>query len=160
MPPRESSFDLRNLLTSAEIFSGLSSAEVEKIVAICREVKFAAGQTIFEEGSEGTDLYFIPEGRVSVELSLPGGSTGERIYQAKDSEIVGELALIDGHRRSATTRAIDPVILIAIDRGDFLSLVEENTHIGYVVMSNLCRILARKVRDTNIALRNSLMQNF
>ncbi len=145
-------------LRHVDLFAGLDDAGLSAIAAIAREQQVAAGTVIFEEGAEGDSLFILPEGRVGIELKLFNNTVTEQIYQARDHEVFGEVALIDGHKRSARTRALDNLNLVVIERARLLELMNANHALGYLVMTNLSRVVARKLRDTNIALRNMLMQ--
>lgn len=150
--------DIEGAIRSSGLFAGCSDDEITAVAEVCKKVTYKAQEVIFEEGSDGTMLYFISEGRVNVELSMAGTTVSQRIYQAKDKELFGEMALVDGNRRSATTRALDDLSLICLDRHDFLALVEKNHRLGFLVMRNMSHILADKLRDTNMSLRNALQQ--
>jgi len=145
-------------LKATELFAGLSDEEIKIVAAAGREVSCTAGTVIFEEGDVGNDLYVLSDGRVAIEIRILQDTVTERIHQVKDNEIFGEFAMIDNHTRSARTRALDDLCMIVVDCKLLRTLMDENYHLGYVVMANLSRILARKVRDTNLSLRNSLMQ--
>lgn len=145
-------------LQATELFSGLSDEEINIVAAAGREASCKAGTVIFEEGAPGNDLYVLSGGRVAIEIRILNDTVTERIHQVKDNEIFGEFAMIDNHARSARTKALDDLEMIAVDCKRLRQSMNENHHLGYVIMSNLSRILARKVRDTNLSLRNSLMQ--
>jgi CRP/FNR family transcriptional regulator, cyclic AMP receptor protein len=150
--------DFLPILKSTELFSGLTEEELSAICGVCRNVHYSAGQIIFEEDADSTELYILSEGRVAIEIRIVQDTVTEQIHQVRDREVFGELTLIDGHKRSARTRALDDLDLVSIDRADLRRLMEANHHLGYVIMSNLSRIVAGKLRDTNIALRNVIMQ--
>jgi CRP/FNR family transcriptional regulator, cyclic AMP receptor protein len=54
---------------------------------------------IFDEGSEGDKMYVVHSGGVTIERA------GKVIEALSAGDIFGEMALIDGARRSATARA-------------------------------------------------------
>lgn len=149
---------LTEILKSTELFSGLSDEEIASLAAISRQDHYASGTIIFEEGGVGDDLFILPEGRVSIEIKIVQDTVTEQIYQARDNEVFGELALIDGHRRSARTRAMEDLNVVAMGSIALRTLMDSNHHMGYVIMGNLARIVSRKLRDTNLSLRNVLMQ--
>ncbi|MEK8023508.1 MAG: cyclic nucleotide-binding domain-containing protein [Candidatus Hydrogenedentota bacterium] len=149
---------LIEILKATELFAGLSEEEITSLAAISRQAQYPSGQIIFEEGGVGDDLFILPEGRVSIEIKIVQDTVTEQIYQARDNEVFGELALIDGHRRSARTRAMEDLNVVAMGSQELRKLMDANHHMGYVIMGNLARIVSRKLRDTNLSLRNVLMQ--
>ena len=76
-----------------------------------------AEHVIFSEGDSGVFIYIVLAGRVAisiqskvVEMVGPGG-------------VFGEMGLVDQSARAATAKAETACSLLAINRGDFLSLV-------------------------------------
>lgn len=149
---------LLEILQTVDLFSGIGDDALSRVAAIARSQHAAAGSVIFEEGADGDSLYILPEGRVGIEMKLLDNAVAEQIHQARDHEVFGELALIDGFKRSARARALDNLDLVVIERKALVALMEADKALGYLIMGNLARIVARKLRDTNISLRNMLMQ--
>lgn len=150
--------DVYKILENSELFAGLDKEHLEQVCGLCNEVEYKANDVIFEEDSDGTELFVMPAGRIGVELTMHGGAFSEQIFQGRERQIFGELALIDAHRRSARVRALDDIVLLVITREDIFRLMEEEPKVGFKIMTNLSRILSAKLRENNIALRNSLMQ--
>jgi CRP/FNR family transcriptional regulator, cyclic AMP receptor protein len=90
-----------------------------------------AGAVIFEEGSEGAEMFGIVEGEV--EVRLPNGLV--RKLGADDT--FGEMALIDDATRSATAVAVVDTKLAVIDKRTFLFLVTETPMFALQVMSSI-----------------------
>ena len=80
--------------TDEDLKDLLDTAEVQDI---------RAGQALIEEGGEGFDVFIIRRGSMTVEKSI-GGKPVFLSYLPAGS-YVGEMALIDGGRRTATVRA-------------------------------------------------------
>jgi len=146
-------------LSKTELFSGLDDQELVAVAALCDTVTYPAGELIFREDSEGTELFVLPSGRVSVEIRINAGDETESIVKLRSHEIFGELALLDGHRRSASIRALEDTVLLVLTRDALLELLGTQTRIGFVVMQNLSKILATRLRETNMNLRNVISQH-
>jgi ATP-binding cassette subfamily B protein len=85
--------------------------------------RYAEGRVVFEEGDPGDKLYFIDRGEVEVVVS---GPTGEelRVALLRDGDYFGEIALLEDVPRTATVRTRAPSILLALDREQFLELLQ------------------------------------
>ena len=139
------------------LFDGISDEDLRSIFELCRPMRVDSGAVLFEIDSEGTEVFIMLRGRVSIDV-VAGGSTRELVSFEREQRIFGELALIDGHRRSATVTAVDELELLSLRRHDLEALLEKNEHLGFVLMGNLSRIVAGKLRNTNQLLRNLLSQ--
>ena len=72
-----------------------------------------AGEEIIREGEEGLDLYVIRQGSMVVEKTI-GGKPVFLSYLPAGS-YVGEMAMLDGGRRTATVRAAIKSEVIRLD---------------------------------------------
>ena len=146
-------------LRRVEAFSGLSDEELIHVASICKGRRFAAGQTVFQEGEDGDEMMVILDGcvRVSITTRLPDGtqapSTINMLYKGQS---FGEMVLLGGATRSATVSCMDPCTLIVIKERDFAALCDRNPRIGYRVMRNMASDLAYKLRSSNLLLRGNI----
>ena len=99
--------------------------------------RFASGKAIFEEGSKGDRIYVISSGDVTIERA------GKIIETLSSGDIFGEMAVIDGKRRSATARAKTNCEVAPISEKAFLALVRETPFFALTVMHNLADRLRR-----------------
>ena len=142
---------LLSLLRAVTLFNGLSDEQLQRLVAISEEEIFNAGDVIVRQGEMEDKLYFITEGQVEV-LVRPGAGQPERsqVYLGR-GQLFGEMALLDKGPRSATVRCSrDHTVLRSIRSGAFGALCDADTAIGYVVMRNIARDLAFKLRHRNL----------
>jgi CRP/FNR family cyclic AMP-dependent transcriptional regulator len=146
-------------LRRVEAFSGLSDEELIHVATICKGRRFAAGQTVFEEGEDGDDMMVILDGcvRVSITTRLPDGTQApSTINMLYTGQSFGEMVLLGGATRSATVTCVDPCTLIVIKERDFAALCERSPRIGYRVMRNMASDLAYKLRSSNLLLRGNI----
>jgi NADH:ubiquinone reductase (H+-translocating) len=94
--------------------------KLERSTSMVRQ-HYEPGQAIIEQGEVGSRFYLIVQGRVEVVQAAPG-ATQHRMAELGPGEYFGELVLLRGGRRNATVRAITPVDVLAMERGDFLAL--------------------------------------
>jgi CRP-like cAMP-binding protein len=101
--------------------------------------KYASGETIFERGDEGKELFVIKSG--IVEIVLRDGS----VVSLPEGTIFGEMSLIDPAPRSATARAQTEVELATMDERQFVFYV---SHVPYFAL-NIMRVLTRRLRGNS-----------
>jgi CRP/FNR family transcriptional regulator, cyclic AMP receptor protein len=100
---------------------------------------FKAGDVIFREGDEATELFVIKSGQVRIQI---GNRT---VAEFGQDSIFGEMALIDSEPRSATASAVTDVELVPVSEKQFLFLVSQTPYFALKVM----RVLAQRLRVTN-----------
>jgi len=137
-----------NLLRPLSMFAELSDGELRSLALLFVQNLYRAGDLIFAKGESGDEAFIILRGKISIQLE----SGSPAVDQLGDGKIFGELAFLDGMPRTAFAVASQPSILLVIKRTAFADLVRREPHLGMVVMRNLARDLALKLRRVNNTL--------
>ena len=148
--------NLHDILSRQELFQGLDKEELGQVAGISKMVSFKEDEEIFHENNNESSLYILVEGRVQVKVSL-GPSEQATIHTILPGKLFGEFAFIDEQPRSATAVTVKNSNILKFERDAFFGLFGKNRNIGYIVMSNMCKIFARRIRQTAHELRSSLM---
>ena len=77
-------------------------------------ISYEKDKVIFREGADGTDAFVIESGRIGVFKMTDGKPV--RLAVMEKGAIFGEMAAITGERRSATTIALEPSIVVRISK--------------------------------------------
>lgn len=131
------------LLSQVPLFASLGSDDLERLSSRLQSRHCARGEVIFLRGDEGTDLYIIHTGEVTIRLSSSEGKEVTLALLRKGSSF-GELALLDGEPRSTDAVAREETWLLSLRRGDFQRFLEEKPAAVPNLLANLSR-LARRV---------------
>jgi MFS family permease len=105
------------LLRSIEMFSQLPEPTLERLAAEATNVKVAAGQAVVARGESGDHFYVIATGRAAVEFDDGTFRT------LTPGDFFGEIALLRDVPRTATVRAVEPLLLYALERDAFIATV-------------------------------------
>ena len=128
-------------LKAVEMFARTPEDVLADVAALAEEVRFKAGETIFEKGDAGESLYVIVSGEVKVhdgDLDLK---------HLGDKTVFGELAVLDPEPRSASITALRDSHLLRLDREAFLELMSGNMEVVRGVLSVLCDRIREKLID-------------
>lgn len=110
---------------------------------LLNRITYPAGKTIIKQGDEGVRAYYIESG--SVEILIEDGHHQLRVSELKAGDIFGEMALINKEARSATVRALEPVVLTVISSKEFEKRLEK---VSDRAMKALTRVLVQRLRTT------------
>ncbi len=126
---------------------GLSGKELTTLATFSRELRFASGSALFEEGDEGHEMYVILEGRVLISKYIPGAGE-EALAILERGDFFGEMSLIDGEPRSADARAHDgPVTVLSLDQGTIQEMLALDPAASLEFVKLLCRLIAKRLRE-------------
>jgi CRP-like cAMP-binding protein len=132
--------DQRQLLKSHFLLGKLGDSEIDELLARARIERYAAGEAIFAKGSPGQSMMAVLRGGVKITSPSPDGR--EIVFNTIGvGDIFGEIALFDGHERSADATAIADCELLVIYRRDFLPFLQRRADICIVLLEVLCQRL-------------------
>ena len=144
------------LLNKVDILNGLSESQLEKLAKLFRGQTYDADEIIFKENDKSSELYVIQDGLVGITLSVPEPGTEKSLVTLGKGQIFGEMALLDEGPRTASARCVaDGTRLWMAKRADFISLCEEDTSIGFILMKNIAADLSFKFRLINLSRKGS-----
>src|SRR5881296_1711202 len=86
-----------------------------------QRLQFTPGATLFSEGDASDRAYLIRAGRVEIVKRASAGAV--RLAVLGEGDIVGEMGLLDERPRSATARAVEPVVAEAISQSEFTRIL-------------------------------------
>jgi CRP/FNR family transcriptional regulator len=141
------------LLKSASLFADLEGAELERFSHVAVPRSFPAGTRVFHEGDNSDACYIVKEGSFRVTREH---SDGRAITLATlgPGEIFGELAMLDGDKRSASAEALTDGELLALPAGDVRALLARHPEIALKLVAGL----VRRLRAANVRLSRQSFQ--
>ncbi len=150
-------------LRQADIFYDLTPTQLELVASICTEVTYNAGDIIFEEQTDGSEIYVIADGEVEIQINpalidKTAVSEAQTISVLRRGQSFGEIALVDEGMRSARARSAQPdTHLVIIPREQLMYLCSTYPQMGFRLMRNLAADLAMKIRNTDLKVREYLL---
>jgi CRP/FNR family transcriptional regulator, cyclic AMP receptor protein len=124
-------------LSQVDLFSRCTKKELKSIAALCTAVNVGEGVVLTTEGGPGRECFVVAEGHATVTVG------GRPLAEVGPSDLVGEMSLLDGGRRSATVTARSPMALYAMTPGEFRIVLRDNPDVSAKIMA----VLARRLRE-------------
>ena len=149
--PNFRGFDKRALLKNHWLFDGLSSEHIEHLAASSVGKSVPRAASIWAKGEPGSSLVAICQGSVKISVPSVDGHDAVLNVLGKGS-IIGEIALLDGHPRTADATALTDCELFVIERRDFLPLMRKEPEIALKMIELLCARLRRSTEQAPIAI--------
>ena len=141
----------RDLIRATELFADLEDTDLERIVASVEHRDLRRGDVIFTEGSEAEHLYIVEDGRIAMASKSDDGR--ESVFALMErGELFGEMPLLDGGKRSASARALEPSVLLAVPYAPVEAILKARPELLWGVV----RLLSLRLRATDAALADSV----
>ena len=119
------------------IFCDLDSEAFEQLGRYAKHATLKRGATIFSKGDPGNSLIAVISGTVKISISSPDGRSAI-LNLIGPGEIFGEVAVLDGHARTADAIANTSCEIFVIDRRDFLPFVSSQPALAMKFIELLC----------------------
>jgi CRP/FNR family transcriptional regulator, cyclic AMP receptor protein len=133
------------ILKKTPLFSSIDTEKAyHNLAAICTVKEFRTGEYILNQQDNTNHASVIYEGTARV-YRAHENHTGITLALLGKGDIIGELSLLDGGKRSATIEAIEPVQVLELHHDDFISFLKEH---GTVAVE-LIKVLVRRLRATS-----------
>jgi len=146
---RSSELSPRGIIASSPILAGLTREQVRSLGRFARRQTFLKEEAVFSQGEVGDRAYLMVRGRMDVSIDIPGSNRKRRVSSLAEGTMFGEMGLLDGEKRSATVRATQASRCFSIGRDEFDALRREYPDIALLLMQNLGRQFAERLRLAN-----------
>jgi len=137
--------ELAGMLMESSLFNDFPAAELRSAARYFGSGKFGKGDVIFGEGDAGTFMCIVNCGAVTVLKSNCGGKPVE-IAVLRSGRVFGEMAALDGERRSATCVAATDGVLMTLSKESLDKMLLEAPKTAARVIRAVAVSLSRRLR--------------
>ncbi len=124
------------------LFKGLSKHRIRALAKASMVSVYRAGETIIRQGSVGSELFVILDGRVKV---IRGGRIVARL---RCGDVFGEVSLLDGGPRTADVISEMPTRCLYLSGSEFRAVLEGDPVIATRVLQEAGRRLRELLKST------------
>jgi CRP/FNR family transcriptional regulator, cyclic AMP receptor protein len=143
--PSAKKLDHELMLSSYPPFMELSRKDLSLLSNIVHNRQYIAGEYIFRQGDPGIGLYIIREGEVEITFADKKGQI-LRFASFSKGDFFGELALVDGERRTASALAKIDSKLAVIFKPDLDNFIERYPKKGIKILQGITLIITTRLR--------------
>jgi len=101
----------------------IPAANLQQLFTAMRDVRYDAGEAVFQQGDESTHFYIIKSGRCEIIRERVSGAP-LKLSTLGPGDVFGQDALIAGTPRSATCRMLTEGVIAQVGLRDFRALLE------------------------------------
>jgi CRP/FNR family cyclic AMP-dependent transcriptional regulator len=141
-------------LRSVPLFGSLDDHAATELRKLLTVEDIPSGQQLFRKGDGGDAMYLIESGRVRISITDQDAQE-VTLADLAQGDFFGEMALIDGRKRSADARVVEDARLAILSRPSFLTFVRANPDVALEMLS----ALSERLRRTDELLRSRVSRN-
>src|SRR5438874_979981 len=141
-------------LRHVPLFESLDDETARKLCQLLESIDCKAKTSLFRAGDEGDAMYLIERGKVRICVQ---GTDGRdmTLTELGRGDFFGEMALLDGQRRSADAVVVEDATLAVLSREHFLSFMRGSPDVALEMLT----ALANRLRHTDELLRHTATRN-
>ncbi|HLE13136.1 MAG TPA: cyclic nucleotide-binding domain-containing protein [Anaerolineales bacterium] len=144
--------ELTSSLQLIPCFRDLEPFQIDRLQQISSLRYVQPGDILFQEGDPEDYLYFVLEGQMAIEMTVPGEGKA-LMATAEPFDLIGWSSVTPIIRqRTASARAVVNSCLLAVESNKLRQLCEEDHELGYIVMRHLANVIAARLLVTRLQL--------
>ncbi|MEX0874093.1 MAG: cyclic nucleotide-binding domain-containing protein [Actinomycetota bacterium] len=97
------------LLSQVDFFKGCTKRQIDDIAKLVDDRHLVHGEVLCRQGDYESDVFVIVDGKASVSID------GAKLATVGTGDVVGELSMVQGGRRTATLEAITSLHVLVLD---------------------------------------------
>ncbi|MGR4037999.1 cyclic nucleotide-binding domain-containing protein [Pseudomonas sp. 910_21] len=137
--------EIRDWLMDCGLFDQLLPADFNAAAGYFSISSIAKGEAIFHEGDAGSFMCIIHSGQVAVQKSTLDGQP-LTIATLRSGRAFGEMAVLDGERRSATCVAASDCQLLNLGKDSLEKMLNDAPKIAAKIIRALAISLSKRLR--------------
>ncbi|MES2295834.1 MAG: cyclic nucleotide-binding domain-containing protein [Pseudomonadota bacterium] len=133
-----------DILDELDLFKDFRYCELEIVARYLRLEDVVKGAHIFREGEPGTYMLILVDGKITI---YKGGEHGQHLLSHEGrGRIIGEMAMLDHERRSATCVAETDCQLLTLSEENLKNMAADHPGVAYRFMHCIACMLSRRLR--------------
>lgn len=149
---------IRQKVRQIDLFSGLFDDEIDILIKHSKIRSLVEDEPLFLQGDESDFFVVIIEGRIEI-TKFTEKATPVSLASLTRGDTLGEMALFDQEKRSATATAMAPSIVLVLSRASFDLLIDQHPRCGTKLLRKLAIILCGHLRKTSKMFAETIEPN-
>lgn len=133
------------MMAECNLFNSLTPPELLAAARYFSLNKITQDKIIFNEGDAGTFMGIINSGSVAV-YKANADEKNIQIATLPKGQSFGEMAVLDGERRSATCVTASECVLLLLSKDSLEKMMQENAKVAAKVIRAIAVALSRRLR--------------
>jgi len=142
---------LESILVKHPFFENLDDAHLKLVTGCAANVKFDAGQFIYQHDESADQFYVIRQGKVALEICPPGKSP-ITVQTVSEGDILGWAWLVPPYRWHYDAQAMEMTRAIALDGKCLRKKCEEDNNLGFEFLKRLLPVIGKSMEAALLQL--------
>ncbi len=149
------------ILAKTPIFEGIDISALAKIADNSELISVESDSLIFTKGDKATHLYLVISGSLCllIPIMILKGEKEIVLDTKHQGALIGWSALVPPHELTMSARVVEAGELLRIAANEIQSLCEQDTQIGYAIMSRIGALIGSRLNQIEHMFAKELQFN-
>jgi CRP-like cAMP-binding protein len=129
----------------------LAASDWDVLRSLGARCRLDAGSQLFRQDDDGDSVYVVLSGAVKVARGEPSGRSAILTIRAA-GDVLGDMAAVDGRRRSATVTALTPLTCRVLSGTVFRRFIDQPTAAAAFARYTMCRLREADLQRAELAV--------
>jgi CRP-like cAMP-binding protein len=137
-----------DLVEQFTIIEGLSEEQIDILRPIIEDVRFDEHQVIFRQGDKADYLYFVLEGKVSIQFNPEDGPV-LTVSEIDQGGVFGWSSALGSACYTSSAVCTECGHFIRMEGEELKNLCQEHPETGILILNRLASVIAQRLRGTH-----------
>ena len=143
--------DFEEVLAGHPLFRDLAPEHLQVLLSCACMSTLNEGEYLFREGDGSSRFYAVIDGRVALELHVPG--RGPVVLQTLGAgELIGWSWLVPPFRKQFDARAVQKCRLVQVEGDKVRTECQRDSNLGYALLSRVSQVMSQRLQATLLQL--------
>ncbi len=142
---------LKPILKGLPVFAGLPEEYYDLLVGCAKNERAKAGTFLFREDEEATKFFIVREGRVSIELHMPGRGP-MTIQTISEEEVFGWSWVLPPYTWHFDARVVEDLRFVSFDAECLRKKFSGDPALGFELLKRFSNIMSKRIEALSLQL--------
>ncbi len=139
---------LLEVLSTMQIFTGLSNEQLSSLEHLFALCNCTADEIIFNQGDEAKYLYIVVKGEVAI-CFKPDDAEPITVAHIRENDVFGWSAAFGSGTYTSGAHCVEATQLLCVCGENLKKFNEEHPNTGILVLDRLAKVVARRLKRTH-----------
>ena len=138
----------KELLNRFALIEGFSEDQIQILRPLIEDVNYQTDQVIFKQGDRADFLYFVLEGKVSIQFNPDDGPV-LCVAELNEGDVFGWSAALGSECYTSSAVCTERGVFIRMEGQELKKLCQEHPETGILILNRLAGVIAQRLRGTH-----------
>ena len=138
----------KELLNRFALIEGFSEDQIQILRPLIEDVNYQTDQVIFKQDDRADFLYFVLEGKVSIQFNPDDGPV-LCVAELNEGDVFGWSAALGSECYTSSAVCTERGVFIRMEGQELKKLCQEHPETGILILNRLAGVIAQRLRGTH-----------